>query len=193
MTQPFFLASPPAGVALQVSVMLFAVGELQQVFRLRRGVRSKLGDEVIFRVAFFAGILSLAACGALLPAATIAGPAIFVAGIVIGWLGLLLRWWSFLVLGRYFTTTVKVSPDQPIIDRGPYRYLRHPGYTGLVLAFLGGGLALGNWVGAIAVTVIVGAALSYRLLREERALIAARGSAYLEYARGRKRLIPFVW
>ncbi|HAG61019.1 MAG TPA: hypothetical protein DEP82_05720 [Arthrobacter bacterium] len=101
--------------------------------------------------------------------------------------------WSFAALGRLFTTVVKASADQPIVDRGPYRWVRHPGYTGLVMAFLGFSLMLGNWVGVVTSVILILAAVIYRLRGEERALVGARGAAYLDYAKGRARLLPFIW
>ena len=53
--------------------------------------------------------------------------------------GLVLRGWSFKTLGEYFTFTVMVSSDQPVITAGPYRLLRHPSYTGILLACAGAG------------------------------------------------------
>jgi protein-S-isoprenylcysteine O-methyltransferase Ste14 len=113
--------------------------------------------------------------------------------VLIAWFGLLLRWWSFLTLGKYFTVVVKTSEDQPVVDRGPYRVLRHPSYTGLLLAFLGGGIMLGNWVSAAVSLALILIALIYRIRIEERALTDALGDRYREFAASRARLIPHVW
>ena len=95
--------------------------------------------EAVFRAMFFSGILLLPAGRAVAPGAVIGGGVWpFALGVVIGWLGLLLRWWSFVSLGKYFTVVVKTSEDQPVVERGPYLVLRHPSYTGLLLAFAGG-------------------------------------------------------
>ena len=194
VTEPFYLASHVARIVLDVSVLFFVVGEVQQTVRVRRsGSRSFLRDELAFRAVFVVGILALVTFGLFLPVANIGGAAVFVVGAVLLWLGVLVRWWSFATLGRLFTTSVKTSTDQPIIDRGPYRFVRHPSYTGLILAFMGCGLMLGNWAATVISVVIIVSGVIYRLLREERALIAASGSAYLEYANGRARLLPFVW
>lgn len=194
MAVPFFLASEVTGVVFDVSVVVFLVGELQQTLRVRsHGSVSSLRGELVFRAVFFAGILTLPLCLRLFPAADIGGLPVFVIGAVIAWLGMLVRWWSFATLGQLFTTIVKTSPDQPIVDEGPYRWVRHPSYTGLVVAFLGFGLMIGNWVGVIVSVGLVLGAVVYRLRGEERALIEARGAAYLEYAKDRARLLPFVW
>jgi protein-S-isoprenylcysteine O-methyltransferase Ste14 len=182
-----------AQVVFEVSVGAFAIGELWKSLRWRRDARADVPAEIVFRVVFFAGILLLPISRKVVPGAVIGGAGVFVLGAVVGWLGLLLRWWSFATLGRYFTTVVKASPDQPVVDRGPYRWLRHPSYTGLLLVFLGCGLMLGNWVGAAASVVIVLAALVYRLRREERAMVAAVGESYSRFASSRARLVPYLW
>jgi protein-S-isoprenylcysteine O-methyltransferase Ste14 len=117
----------------------------------------------------------------------------FALGGVLAWLGLLVRWSSFVSLGKYFTVVLKTSEDQPVVQRGPYRFLRHPSYTGLLLVFAGLGLMLGNWVSAVGAVGLVLIALAYRIRVEERALIAAVGDRYQEFAASRARLIPYVW
>jgi protein-S-isoprenylcysteine O-methyltransferase Ste14 len=57
-------------------------------------------------------------------------------------------------LGPAFRTTVEVEPGQVIVSNGPYRWVRHPAYTGLLLVVIGFGLALGNWL-ALAICVVV--------------------------------------
>lgn len=64
--------------------------------------------------------------------------------------GFAMRRWSEMTLGRYFTFTVMTSADQPVITNGPYRFVRHPGYSGVLLVVLGAGLVTGNWVGLAA-------------------------------------------
>ncbi|GIF22446.1 protein-S-isoprenylcysteine O-methyltransferase Ste14 [Actinoplanes tereljensis] len=173
----------------------FAVGELAQAFRLRLAAAAvDRWAEVLFRVVFFGGILMLPLSRAVVPGAVIGGGGlVFGLGAAVGLAGLLLRWWSFASLGRYFTVVVKTSADQVVVDRGPYRVLRHPSYTGLLLAFAGAGLMWGNWVGAAGSVGLILAALIYRLRIEERALIAALGDPYRAFAATRARLIPYLW
>ncbi|MEZ0446889.1 methyltransferase family protein [Cellulomonas sp. ICMP 17802] len=191
---PYVQEAGWARLVLDLTVAAFVVGELSQAVKRRRGAtRTDLRGEVAFRVVFFAGILALPLAQTVAPDAVLEGAAVFVVGALVGWSGLLLRWWSFATLGTYFTTVVQTSPDQAVITRGPYRLLRHPSYTGLLAAFLGAGLMLGNWVGACVGVLLILLALVYRLRREERALVEALGDAYLDFARGRARLVPFVW
>lgn len=120
--------------------------------------------------------------------------------VLAGWIGLgllgfgiVLRIWSIRTLGRYFTFTVQTSGDQPVIATGPYRVVRHPGYSGLLLISVGIGLLLPNWLAAAVVTVAATSGLRYRIAIEEQALLRDLGPAYRRYAATRKRLIPFVW
>jgi len=191
---PFLQQAAWARVVFDLSVAAFGVGELSQAVKWRRGAsRADLGGEVVFRLVFFVGVLMLPLAQSRAPAAELQGRGVFVLGAVVGWVGLLLRWWSFATLGRYFTTVVKTSADQVVVSRGPYRFLRHPSYTGLLAAVLGCGLMLGNWVGVCTSFLLILSALVYRLLREERAMIDAVGDAYLDFAKDRARLVPFVW
>jgi protein-S-isoprenylcysteine O-methyltransferase Ste14 len=184
-----------AAIALVVTVGAFAVGELRQAIHVRRGAApTDLRSEVLFRVMFFVAIFLLPLGRAVTPGAAIGdGAWLFALGVVVAWLGLLLRWWSFATLGEYFTVVVRTSVDQPVVDRGPYRVLRHPGYTGLLIAFAGAGLMVGNWVSAVGAVGVLLLALVHRLRIEERALEAALGDRYREFATDRARLIPHLW
>ncbi|WP_426594416.1 methyltransferase family protein [Cellulomonas sp. McL0617] len=183
-----------ARLVFGTTVGAFIVGEFSQAVKRRRGAsRVDLRGEAAFRVVFFAGILMLPLGASLAPGAVLEGAGVFVLGAVVGWLGLILRWWSFATLGRYFTIVVQTSADQVVVSRGPYRLLRHPSYTGLLAALVGVGLMLGNWVGVCASFVLILLALIARLRREERAMIDTLGDAYLDFAKDRARLVPFIW
>jgi len=104
-----------------------------------------------------------------------------------------MRRWSEMTLGRYFTFRVMTSAEQPVITAGPYRFVRHPGYTGVMLVVIGAGLVTGNWVGLAAWTILVMAPLLYRIHVEEAALLGAVGDRYRSYASGHKGLRPLVW
>jgi len=119
--------------------------------------------------------------------------AFFAVGVVLMALGIALRVWAVVVLGRAFTVEVRVRAGQEVVDRGPYRVVRHPSYTGLLLVFLGTGLALGDWLALIVVVVPPIAAIAFRIRIEEEALLAGLGDAYRRYSAGRKRLVPGIW
>jgi protein-S-isoprenylcysteine O-methyltransferase Ste14 len=178
-----------------LSVGAFVVGEFTQALRVRRGAtRTNLAAEAAFRATFIGAILLIPVGRAVAPAAAIRGGAwIFSLGVLVAWVGLLLRWWSFLTLGQYFTLVLKTSADQPVVDRGPYRMLRHPSYTGLLLAFVGCNLMTGNWLSTGGSVALLLAGLVYRIRIEEHALNAALGDRYRDFATDRARLLPFIW
>jgi protein-S-isoprenylcysteine O-methyltransferase len=107
--------------------------------------------------------------------------------------GLLLRWYAIVYLGRFFTVDVAIAPDHHVVDSGPYRSIRHPSYTGALLAFVGYGICLGNWVSLAALTLPIGWAFMRRIEVEELALNRALGESYAAYARRTKRLVPYVY
>jgi protein-S-isoprenylcysteine O-methyltransferase Ste14 len=106
--------------------------------------------------------------------------------------GALLRRHCFRVLGKFFTGAVTVQSDHAVIDRGAYRWVRHPSYTAGIMMFAGIGLALGNWVSVAVLTLIPVAVYNYRVKVEERALLANLGESYRQFMRTRKRFVPFV-
>ena len=59
------------------------------------------------------------------------------AGVVLFVAGLILRWWAIIILGRFFTVDVTIEKDHELVERGPFRIVRHPSYTGVLLAFVG--------------------------------------------------------
>jgi protein-S-isoprenylcysteine O-methyltransferase Ste14 len=128
----------------------------------------------------------------LLPGAAIASAArpLFIVGICCVLAGTALRWYAVATLGRYFTVNVATQAAQPVIDFGPYRYIRHPAYAGSLLALLGFALALGNWAGVLAMLILPGGAFSYRIAVEEATLLSALGEPYARYMRHTWRLIP---
>lgn len=107
--------------------------------------------------------------------------------------GLALRWWAIIVLGRFFTIDVQIAKDHELIERGPFRFVRHPSYTGVLLAFLGLGLSLDNWVALLVLLVPITAAFIHRMNVEEEALETALGKQYATYMRRTKRLLPGIY
>ena len=106
--------------------------------------------------------------------------------------GLGLRWVAILTLGRFFTTNIAIHEGQPVITAGPYRYVRHPSYTGLLLAFLGLGVFFGNWLSLVVLMIPITLAVIHRIRLEESVLASALGPAYSAYCARTKRLIPGV-
>jgi protein-S-isoprenylcysteine O-methyltransferase Ste14 len=95
--------------------------------------------------------------------------------------------------GRFFTTDVRVHPGQTVVEDGPYRWVRHPPYTGLLAIFVGVGLALGNWASLATLVLLPTIGLVYRIRVEERALLDGLGEPYRRFAASRSRLVPGLW
>jgi protein-S-isoprenylcysteine O-methyltransferase Ste14 len=108
-------------------------------------------------------------------------------------LGIILRQYAIRVLGRYFTREVATRADQPVVQNGPYKFIRHPAYSGTLLTVLGIGLAMTNWASLVAILVCSFTGYFYRVLVEERALRRSLGPPYVEYMRRTKRFVPFVF
>ncbi len=116
-----------------------------------------------------------------------------VAGVVLFAAGLIFRWWAIVTLGRFFTVDVTIEKDHELVERGPFRWVRHPSYTGALLAFAGVALTLRNWGAVLVVLVPIFIAFVRRMNVEEEALRGALGERYLEYMKRTKRLIPGVY
>jgi protein-S-isoprenylcysteine O-methyltransferase Ste14 len=104
--------------------------------------------------------------------------------------GIFLREWSIWVLGKHFTVRVQVRDNAKLVTQGPYKYIRHPSYTGGYLTFVGIPLAIGTWTGALVTIVVSMIAYLYRIRIEEEALQEAFGSEYEEYKKGTWKLFP---
>ena len=118
---------------------------------------------------------------------------LFWAGLAAIIAGSLLRRHCWRMLGASFTGAVIVRPDQMVVDRGAYHYVRHPSYTAGAILFLGIGLALGNWISLVVLMGAVSAVYGYRVGVEERALLATIGELYRSYMSRTKRFVPFVF
>jgi protein-S-isoprenylcysteine O-methyltransferase Ste14 len=116
----------------------------------------------------------------------------FVIGTLVLVAGSLLRRHCWRVLGQYFTGDVQTRADQPVIDRGAYRWVRHPSYSAAILMFAGIGLALANWASLVPLVLVAILVYSYRARVEERALIQTQGQPYITYMKARKRFVPFI-
>jgi protein-S-isoprenylcysteine O-methyltransferase len=114
-------------------------------------------------------------------------------GLAVFALGLALRAWAVHELGRFFKFTVVVQADHRVVDTGPYRLIRHPSYTGLLMAELGLGIALGTWLSVPACLLPPLIGFGIRIRSEERVLARELGDPYLAYMTRTRRLIPGVW
>jgi protein-S-isoprenylcysteine O-methyltransferase len=164
----------------------------------RSGDPTKARDRGSFQLLMALLWLALGLAFALsfiLPQATILWhrAVIFFVGIALMLAGIAFRFYAMSLLGRFFTYDVAVHAGQTVVEAGPYRYIRHPSYTGALVTLVGLGLALGNWAGLLALLACMGAAYAYRISVEEAALLAALGVPYKQYMRRTRRLVPFLF
>jgi protein-S-isoprenylcysteine O-methyltransferase Ste14 len=196
--QPLAYVDPVARWIVDAPLIVFVVAEQRTRWRSvrnRAGARRDRGSFVVIVVCTVAG-----AGGAALVAGLVTATAIdvgrwplVIAGAALMWVGVIVRQWAVWTLGRFFTVDVRVASDQTVVDRGPFAWVRHPSYTGLLLTLVGFALALGNWLGLVAAIVLSLSGIVVRIRVEERALLDGLGEPYLRYAADRKRLIPHVW
>ena len=114
-------------------------------------------------------------------------------GIAMIWAGMAFRFWAVQTLGAFFRTSVVVQDGHQLVTAGPYRWLRHPAYTGALLTVTGLGLALGNWVSLAAMAILPTVAIAWRMHVEEQALSEQFGEAYKEFRESRSAVLPCVW
>lgn len=114
-------------------------------------------------------------------------------GVAIACLGTVLRAWAILTLGTFFRRDVMVEAGQTVIRNGPYRWLRHPSYTGTLVNTFGLALAFGSWVGAALALAIATLGHLPRIRVEEAELREGLGKAYSGYASTTARLVPGLW
>ena len=106
--------------------------------------------------------------------------------------GLVLRIWSMRTLGASYSRTLRTDDAQRVVDAGPYRLIRHPGYAGSLLVWSGFALTSGSLPVVAVVTGLLGRAYRRRIAAEEM-LLRRDVPGYVEYCRRTKRLVPFIW
>jgi protein-S-isoprenylcysteine O-methyltransferase Ste14 len=190
-----YIDTHPIGIAWLVLAITSGVIEITGYFHHRSEATSRdRGSQIVLRVFAVPATILLVLSPKIVPAAEIHPPIdSVIVGMVIFACGEALRIWSRFTLGRYFTYYVMTSADQPVITDGPYRFVRHPSYSGILLMLIGVGAVYGNWFGLAAFVVIASGGLMYRIFVEENALTEAMGDRYRSYAATHKRLVPFVW
>jgi protein-S-isoprenylcysteine O-methyltransferase Ste14 len=121
------------------------------------------------------------------------GPLVGWIGIVIALAGIALRIWAYRTLGRFYTRTLRVSENQHVVREGAYKLIRHPGYGGVILMWLGAALAMMNGITVAVASAALLAAYHYRIQTEERMLLAEMAGEYGDYRAHTRKLIPFLY
>ena len=189
--RPLVYHSTTAAVLFYATFGVWLIGELVLQVRTRAP-----GEFDPSRLGMSAGVSAGMALAFILAGhGTLPGPAWLpvAIGLVVAWLGIALRAWAVRVLGEFFTVDVTVATGQRVVDYGPYARLRHPSYTGMLMAILGLAIALDTWAGLAAAFVLPLAAVVVRIHHEEGMLRRELGTPYDAYASRTDRLVPGVW
>lgn len=191
------LSQPAAEIPFGVTAAVWVIGERILSFRDLRSGAWKSRQDAGSYFAVTVGIVGGFGAGlalALHQTLVLPSPAFWViVGLTLAWIGMLLRLSAVLTLGRLFTTTVVVRQEQAVVTGGPYRFVRHPSYLGVLILLAGFGLALGDLASIAVMIVLPALGLMWRIRVEEAALRKGLGDSYMEYCRGRARLVPWIW
>jgi protein-S-isoprenylcysteine O-methyltransferase Ste14 len=193
---PLYVSDSAAALVFWILFVGWTLVEMATYFRLRRAPPARKRDRgslvvlitgywlAIFLAFAFAFVATFAAIGWHRHAIFYAG-----VGMLLG--GLLLRQYAIVTLGRLHTLDVTTRPAQPVVEIGPYRWVRHPSYAGAMLTAAGILLCSTNWLSLTCYALVV-SAYGYRIWIEESALAADLGEPYRAYMRRTKRLIPYL-
>jgi len=116
-----------------------------------------------------------------------------IAGLVLVFAALVLRLWTRAHIRGLYSGHVEIQTEHKLVQTGPYRWVRHPGYTGLLLMALGVAVGYFSLIGVVAIFVLLIPGLAYRMQVEERLLAVQFGEEYYNFSRRSKKLIPGVW
>jgi protein-S-isoprenylcysteine O-methyltransferase Ste14 len=123
-------------------------------------------------------------------ATTTSNPWLLGIGLAVFLLGLALAIWARVYLGRNWGTPMSQKDDPELVTAGPYHRVRHPIYSGIILAMIGTTIAVSlYWLVAV---VVIGAYFLYSAVVEERSMTRLFPDSYPEYKRSTKMLVPFV-
>ncbi|MGH2869025.1 MAG: methyltransferase family protein [Solirubrobacteraceae bacterium] len=187
---------PAAHTILQASLASWAAIELALRIRSRQQTgtsRPEWSVYLIFGAIALSTVLAGDAARDHLAPSTSASSGPAIAGLAMLWTGVVFRLWAILTLGRFFKFAVVIQPEHQVIQTGPYRWLRHPSYTGALIALIGLGVSQGDWLATAAMTIGPLIAFLVRIHVEEHALRQALGEEYARYATHTRNLMPGIW
>jgi len=156
----------------------------------RPGAEARSDDRGTGQAIIVARMANMA-CAVLLPTAWSRWSVWMVLPLLLFFAGIALRRSAITTLGRFYSRRVRTLTDHEVVTSGPYRFIRHPAYTGVILAHIGMTLVLLNVASVVTLLLLVVPAFLWRIRVEEGLL--SQLSAYAEFARGRRRLLPYVW
>lgn len=170
-------------------IQFWRAGADETVRREERGDRSFWLTTVGMIAAFYLPPLEYLLASPVLPR----GPGMEIAGLVASLSGSVLLVWARRELGAFYSGHLAVVAGQPLVEGGPYRFLRHPAYAGYLLIALGLAVGYSSAAGAAAVLLVLLPSLLFRMRVEDRLLAEHFGPRFRDYARRTKRLLPGIW
>jgi protein-S-isoprenylcysteine O-methyltransferase Ste14 len=184
---------------LAIITVSYLYGFFEVFLNLRQKRRSKTassGDKGSLWLLY--GLITLGYTLAFSIGATTIGrihswDAFFGIGMAVVAAGLAVRIYSILTLKQFFTYSVTTVEDQKIIETGLYKLIRHPGYLGQLMIFLGISISISNWLSVLAMMIPVTAGYRYRMRIEEKYMAEQLGEEYLNYQKRTKRIIPTIY
>jgi protein-S-isoprenylcysteine O-methyltransferase Ste14 len=184
-------------------IVIIAVSFLYGLFEIAMNLRQKsagrissAGDRGSLRVLYAlitAGYFLSYAIGATRIGRIYAWDTLFAVGVALIVVGFIVRIHAMLVLRQHFTYSVARVDDHRLIETGLYKIIRHPGYLGQLLIFIGISISLSNWLSVLVMTIPIAIAYGYRIKVEERFMLEQLGNEYLDYQHRTKRLIPMIY
>ncbi len=138
-----------------------------------------------YALSFFVGVAKI---GGVYPWNTF-----FIIGLTLIVIGLVIRVHSITTLKQFFTYSVARVENHKIIDTGLYKFIRHPGYLGQLIIFMGISTAISNWLSILIMMISIICGYFYRIKVEERFMIEQLGDDYLNYQKRTKRIIPLLY
>ena len=178
-----------------VDVVIFAVWLAFWIYWLAASIGVKAGQTqwtrfAGARVGLILVVLLLVRAGVLKGHSAVSDPWLQGIGLAVFLLGLALAIWARVYLGRNWGMPMSQKADPELVTTGPYRTIRHPIYTGIILAMIGTTIAVSlYWVVAV---VVLGGYFVYSAIAEERFMAGRFPDSYPGYKRSTKMLVPFI-
>jgi len=191
------IATTIGAIVAIISVQLYyMISETRMTIRTTRGMNNS-ADRGTRKLVWILSAIAFA--GAWLPVIFGFGKLLTLGawqtwvGVAIMISGVAFRRYVINFLGRFFTATVQIRKDHQLVKEGPYRYIRHPSYLGLLILSLGNGIALANWISLLLCIALPAIGIIRRIGVEEKELHDYFGDQYQDYRKSTWRIIPHLY
>lgn len=155
--------------------------------------KDKLSFFLIYTAEYLAIFLLVVAHTSVINFGFVALPlSIISIGLILIIIGEFIRLWATYTLGRSFTYFVVTTKNQKLVTKGPYRFVRHPGYLGGLLLVAGFGIVSWSLIMMVIYILFLLIAYAYRIHVEESALIQRFGKMYIDYSKQTPRILPYL-